>query len=114
MIGKEISPGKPVPISLVKEILNKREKSGVELHYEQKLALEYSRKFAKLEGAKAKTLAEELMGLGIPRFKERHAVKITDILPADEEAVKALFAKESISLKKDQITQVIGVLAKYR
>jgi len=114
MIGKEISPGKPVPISLVKEILNKREKSGVELHYEQKLALEYSRKFAKLGGGDAKKLSEELMGLGIPRFKDRHAVKITDIMPVDDEAVKALFAKESISLKKDQIAQVLGVLAKYR
>lgn len=114
MIGKEVTPGKPVPISLVKDLLNKREKDGGELHYEQKLALEYSRKFAKLGSDKAKKLAEELMGLGIPRFKDRHAVKITDILPVDEEAVKALFAKESISLKKDQITQVLSVLVKYR
>lgn len=114
MIGTEVAPGRPVPISLVKDLLNKREKEGGELHYEQKLALEYSRKFAKLGSDKAKKLAEELMGLGIPRFKDRHAVKITDILPVDEEAVKALFAKESISLKKDQITTVLGVLAKYK
>lgn len=113
MIGKEVSAGKPVPVSLVRDILAKREKGG-ELHYEQKLALEYSRKFAKMESASAIKLVGELMGLGIPRFKERHATKITDVMPMDDEGVKAIFAKESISLKKDQIGTVLGVLAKYR
>lgn len=113
MIGKEVSAGRPVPVALVLELLTKREKGG-ELHYEQKLALEYSRKFAKLESASAMKLAGELMGLGIPRFKERHATKITDVMPMDEDGVKAIFAKESISLKKDQIGSVLGVLAKYR
>lgn len=113
MIGKEVSPGKPVPVSLVRDFLTKREKDG-ELHYEQKLALEYSRKFARLESDKVTKLLGELMALGIPRFKDRHATKITDVMPMDEEGVKAIFAKESISLKKDQIAQVLGVLAKYR
>lgn len=113
MIGKEVLGQKPIPVALVKSILSKREKEG-ELHYEQKLALEYAKKFSKVNIEDVPKIVEALMKLEIPRFKERHAIKIVDFMPADEETVKTIFAKETITLKKENVQQILGILSKYR
>lgn len=113
MIGTEIGERKPVSLATVKAILKSREKEG-ELHYEQKLALEHASKFGKLEEKDVNGLVAELLKLEIPRFKERHAIKIADFLPEDAEVIKTIFAKESLTLKKEQMQQILDVVAKYR
>ena len=113
MIGKQVGEGKPVPMAAAKAVLQKREKAG-ELHYEQKLALDYVRKFAPLSDKDAEKILEEFDALKIPRWKPRFGVKIVDLMPQTEEEVKAIFSKESISLKKEEITKVLEVLLKYR
>lgn len=110
---KIIESGKSVPIAEVKNMLSRREKEG-ELHYEQKLALEYSKKFLTISEKAAKELMEGLMKLNIARFKERHAVKVVDFMPESEEAVKTIFQKESVTLKKDEIEKILKLVDKHR
>ncbi|MFH0961858.1 MAG: RNA polymerase Rpb4 family protein [archaeon] len=112
--GQEGLPeGKPVTLAVVKAILSKREKEG-ELHYEQKLALEYSKKFSRVDEKEAQEIIDALAKLEIPRFKERHAVKLIDVLPEDRTGVKAIFSKESISPNNEQTDAILKVLGKYR
>ncbi len=111
--SRVIGEARPVSLAFVKNTLQKREKEG-ELHYEQKLALEYARKFSRLDQKTSEEVGEELMKLEIPRFKARHAVKIADIMPEDKTALKAIFSKESITLNNEQIEQVLKILGKYR
>ncbi len=113
MMRKIIESGKPVTVSEVKNILSRREKEG-ELHHEQKLALEYARKFALLSEAGSKSLIGQLLKLKIPRFKERHAAKIVDFMPENEDALKTIFLKESVTLKKDEIEKILKVVDKAR
>lgn len=102
-----------MPLATVKAILSKREKEG-ELHYEQKLALDYAKKFARLSEAESKDLIEDLMKLEIPRFKERHAVKLADTVPEDKAGVKAVFSKETITPNGEQTEAILKALAKYK
>ncbi len=113
MIGTEIGERKPISLASVKSVLKNREKDG-ELHYEQKLALEHASKFGNLTEKDVSALVAELMKLEIPRFKEKHATKIADFMPEDVDVIKTIFAKESLTLKKEQIQQILDIVAKYR
>ncbi len=101
---------KPVPIAVVKELLGKLS----ERNHEQKLAFEYASKFAKLDAEQARALIEELKNANIPRFKDKHIVKLVDIMPKTADEIKAIFAKEELALSKEDIQKILDILAKYR
>ncbi|UCG70052.1 MAG: RNA polymerase [Thermoplasmata archaeon] len=95
----------------VKNILEKEEKKR-ELSYEQNLALDHAKHFAKLGVTKARKMAEELMK--IERITEPFANKIVDILPLHPDEVRAIFAKERFTLEEKEIKKIIEIVEKYR
>jgi len=101
---------KPVPIALVKELLAKVK----EKNHEQKITFEYASKFAKVSKEDAEKIREELKEAGIPRLKEKHIIKIVDIMPKTVDEIKALFAKEEITISKEDMQKILDILAKYR
>ena len=112
MIGKKLGLDRAVSLAEVQSLLKERETVGP-LHSEQKLALEHAEKFLKMGLEETKKCIDALMGLEIPRFKERHAVKLADVLPVTDDLVKTIFSKENITLKKEEIKKVLAVLKKY-
>jgi len=101
---------KPVPIALVKDMLAKVK----EKNHEQKITFEYVSKFAKLNKEDAEKLMEELRSANIPRVKERHIVKLVDLMPKTADEVKVIFAKEEVALSKEDVQKILDILAKYR
>lgn len=102
---------KYVSLAEVKNLLEKEEKNR-ELTYEQKLALEHAKHFAKIGVSKAKKMADELLKLD--RITEPFAYKIIDILPMHPEEVRAIFAKERFTLEDDEVKKIIKIVEKYR
>lgn len=102
---------KYVSLSEVKTLLEKEEKKR-ELTYEQKLALEHAKHFAKINVTNAKKMAQELTELD--RITEPFAYKIVDILPLHPEEVRAIFAKERFTLEDSEIKKIIKIVEKYR
>jgi DNA-directed RNA polymerase subunit F len=100
-----------ISLAEVKSILEKEEKRR-ELTYEQNLALDHAKHFAKLGVTKARKMADELMK--IERITEPFANKIVDILPMHPEEVRAIFAKERFTLEDKEIKKIIGIVEKYR
>ena len=100
-----------VSLAEVKNILKKIEKQRKDLLYEQRIALEHANKFAKLSVKKTNELIKEL--LTIEKLEERHAYKIAEILPTDDEDVKALFAKERVALDDEDIKKILEIVSKY-
>jgi len=100
-----------VSLAEVKNILKKIEKQRKDLLYEQRIALEHANKFAKLSVKKTNELIKEL--LTIEKLEERHAYKIAEILPTDDEDVKALFAKERVALDDEDIKKILEIVGKY-
>jgi DNA-directed RNA polymerase subunit F len=100
-----------VSLAEVKILLEKEEKKR-ELTYEQKLALEHAKHFAKIGVIKAKKMAQELTEL--ERITESFAYKIVDILPVHPEEVRAIFAKERFTLEDSEIKKIIKIVEKYR
>jgi DNA-directed RNA polymerase subunit F len=100
-----------VSLSEVKKILTKMSKERKELLYEQRIALEHAQKFVKLPQNKTNDLINELKSLNF--IEESHVFKICDILPKTQEDVKAIFAKERITLEQDQIKKILEIISKY-
>ena len=59
-----------------------------------------------------KNLTEELEK--VPILKQRYIALILNVMPDTEEEVEALFSKERINLKKEEIKQIVDILAKFR
>lgn len=101
---------KVVTLAEVKEILDERQKDG-ELTPEQKLSLEHSQKFSRVDSKKAKKLVKELVELGF--VSEINAVKIADIMPTNADDVRLIFSKERASVEKKDIEKILSVVEKY-
>ena len=102
---------RPVTLSEVKSILTKVSKDRKEMLYEQKIALEHAQKFVKVPFGKTKDMVKELSSLEF--IQEIHAYKIADILPATDDDVKTIFAKERITLSESDIKKILEIVNKY-
>ena len=102
---------KPVSLAEVKNILTKVSKDRKEMLYEQKIALEHAQKFAKLSVKKTEDLIKELQKLDF--ISESHAYKIADILPMSEDDIKAIFAKERVTINENDAKKILEIINKY-
>jgi DNA-directed RNA polymerase subunit F len=110
-MGKKSGPEeKVVSLAEIKDMLSARKKEG-ELDYEQGIALDHASKFSKLAERKSKKMAQELVGMGV---KEDIAVKVADLMPADEEDLKLIFSKERFVLDEEEVKKIMGIVASYR
>jgi DNA-directed RNA polymerase subunit F len=94
----------------VKDILLKRQDEQ-ELTGEQKLALEHSQKFSRLDAKKSRKLVKELLALDF--VNDTIAVKIVDIMTNHPDDVRAVFAKERATLEKKDIEKILSIVEKY-
>lgn len=101
---------KPVTISEVKQILTKLRKEE-ELSREQSIALEHSKRVAKLSAKKARELITKLKKIG--KIEEKQACKIADLLPKSKDEVVAIFAKETYIPSDDEIEKILEVVREY-
>lgn len=97
---------KPVNFVEAKNILDKK---GEDLGYEQKITLEYLRKYVKVDDNEIKKLSDELKK-ELPDLKDYQVVMIIEILPKDKDDVKTLFMKERTNLTDEQIDKILKIL----
>lgn len=92
----------------VKKILTEKAKDK-ELNYEQKMALEHAKLFAKLTPLKAEKLKKELMEMELPN---EVATKIVDILPNAIEL--DLIAEKNKAITDDNKEKILTLVNKYK
>ncbi|MDD1768981.1 MAG: hypothetical protein LUQ55_03260 [Methanomassiliicoccales archaeon] len=99
-----------VTLSEVEHMLVEESKER-ELTSEQKLAKDHAEKMKKLPLDKAQKLFKELKTLDF--ISDAIATKIVDILPAHNDDIRILFAKERSILEKKHIDQILKIVEKY-
>jgi len=100
-----------VSLAEVKELLTK-ESEERELRYEQSLALSHAETFVELSVEDTKDLIEDLME-EFDFVKEESAYKIADILPEDEDGVRAVFQQDRYTPSDDESEKIINTIKKY-
>jgi DNA-directed RNA polymerase subunit F len=84
----------------------------------QRKTLEHAKRATeedKITPEKSRALVKDLMELklGDKSIGEQLAVKIADVMPRDEDSVRAVFYKERLTLDKKQVELIIKSVEKY-
>ena len=75
---------------------------------------DYINKFLKkTDDKKIEDIKKKLSAVDIGRLKERHIIKLIDIMPADLESLKLILTGEEVTLKLEDLTKIIEVIKKY-
>lgn len=106
----DIIEKRPVSIAKAKKILAEVK----EPNYEQKQAMEYASKFAKVPYESVEKIVAELREAGIPRMRDRQLKKMVDIMPKSQDEIKVLMMKEDLTLSKKDIDKILEILGKFR
>jgi DNA-directed RNA polymerase subunit F len=101
-----------VTLAEVKNMLFSLSKEREDMTREQKIALEHAEKVVALSAEKTKDLIRRLREL--EKVQKKHAHKIADLLPRDEEEVMTVFAKETVVPSKEEVTKIVGIVEEYR
>lgn len=95
----------------VKDMLEKAEAARGELTYEQKLALEHARKFARFTMEGVQHLMKDLQQNA--KIDAVMAIRIADLAPAHVEDLRALFAKTRVNLDEGELQKILESVSKY-
>lgn len=110
MANVEIVNEVPVTMAELKEKIEEIKKRDKELNARAQKTYDYLARFTELKTKEAIKLKEELNKLNIPRLKDRHIVKVLDIMPKDIESLKLIFAGENITIKQEDIQKILNAI----
>ena len=91
-------------------------KSLKSLQAEAPLSFRAEKTHAYLEGfelydaKEADALHKKVVALEIPRLKERHIVKIIDIMPKDLDSLRLLLSTETLTIKDEDLKKILDVI----
>jgi DNA-directed RNA polymerase subunit F len=115
-IFKEVVDEEFLTVSEAKELLADVEEERAldeerEMQYELARAIEHVNRFATLDPEESVELVEELAEL--EKVEGATAYKIADLLPADRDELRSVFAQERYSLSGEELDEVLDVVVKY-
>ena len=107
---EEIIREKLITNAEAKEFLKERKKE-IELGYEQKNALDYLKKYDKLNEKKMKELLKNLSE--IKKLRERQIIAIMNILPKDKDDLRLILDKDYNLLTEEEKNIILDNLKKF-
>ncbi len=88
------------------------EKKNVDkLSYEQKICLDFLKKYCKTSLEDSRKLMKELRDIG--RIDERQATLIVNNIPKTKEDVELIFSKEMTNLSDEKMKKILETVKKY-
>jgi DNA-directed RNA polymerase subunit F len=109
ILEETVEEGRLVSLAEVKAMLEKAQKDRAELTYEQKIALEHAKRFARVDVKTAKALTAAIVA-AMPGLEEKFALRVADLLPQHPDDVKAIFQKSRHDLSDDDVAKVLAVV----
>lgn len=100
-----------VPVSLVelKESLKSMKADGP-LSFRAEKTNAYLDVFVTESVKDVKVVEKKIMDLNIPRLKDRHIVKIVDMMPKDIDSLKMLLSTETLTIKDEDLKKILDVI----
>src|ERR1041385_6961359 len=89
ILEETVEEGRLVSLAEVKSMLEKAQKERAELTYEQKIALEHAKRFARVDAKVARKLTEAVLA-ALPGVEEKFALRVADAIP--EETQQRVFS----------------------
>ncbi len=101
--------GRLISLAEVKHMLTEAQEAREEMTYEQKIAMEHARRFARIEveaATKVVAAVEELL----PGIEQKYAIRVADLLPLHPDDVRGIFQKSRHELDEDTVEKIIDIV----
>lgn len=105
----EVLEEAPVSLAVLKDRLQTM-KADEELTFRAEKTSSYLEGFPILSIKEAESLSQKIMELNVPRLKDRHIVKIVDILPKDLDSLRLLLSTETLTVKDEDLKKILDVI----
>lgn len=112
LLDEEVEVGRMVSLAEVKLMLEAAAEEREDMTYEQKIALEHARRFARVDVDNANKMIAELKAL-VPDVDEMYAFKVADLTPQHPDDVRSIYQKSGAELSDDDLEKIIDVVDKY-
>jgi len=99
----------PLSLAALKQSLHVLKEQGP-LPFRAEKTSAYLDAFPLLSVKEAEDVAQNIRALNITRLKERHVVKIVDILPKDLDSVRLVLAQETLTVKDEDLKKILDVI----
>ncbi len=99
----------PLTMAEVKERLENSKKVK-ELNMRAAKVMEFLSEVPVVAQEKVAELKAKIGELNVPRLKDKHIVKIIDMMPESPDDLKSLLVGENITVKTDDLVKIIEVL----
>ncbi len=109
ILDELVEEGRLVSLAEVKEMLLEAGETREELTYEQKIALEHARRFARVDATTAAALVKDLME-AFPDMEEKFAVRIADLLPQHVDDVQSILQKARMDLSEEDLEKALEIV----
>ncbi|MFH1456193.1 MAG: hypothetical protein ABIF40_04560 [archaeon] len=113
MVQLDIIEDNPISLVEMQKKLKAIEKRDGQLGFRAEKTKEYLNHFVRLKLKEVQELKTKMKELEIPRLKDRHIVKIADILPEDIDSLKSLLSGETVTVKDEDLKKIIDIVTKY-
>ena len=110
MSNLKVVDEKAMSLIKLKEDLELIEKRDEELNFRANRTKEYLNMFVKMDSKEFESLMKKIEELNIPRLKEKHIIKILNVMPENMDSLKAVLSGETITIKDEDIKKIVDVL----
>ena len=110
MAETEIKNESPIALAELKEKLEMIKKRDKDLGFRANKTLEYIEQFLPKKSKDVVAKKKALIDLNIGRLRDRHIVKMLDVMPEDLDSVKAVLAGENVTLKQEDLKKILEVV----
>ena len=102
----------PISLTALKEEIAKVKKQDKEPSIRVTKVEDYLNSMAPLSTAKEKELVEAIKKLDVPRLREPHLAKISDMIPRTADELKIILQGYSISISNENIKKIVDAVNK--
>lgn len=109
MADIEVEEQRAITISEIKEKLEEHKKKVKELNFRATKVEAYAEDFTQTALKQTEELQKKLSA-ALPKLREKHIVKIIDVMPDDINSVKTIFTGEAVNLKQEELKQIVDIV----
>ena len=113
MVNPKIVEETPIGFAEIKSELAKIKKRDEELSARSTRMEDYLNQFNTLNKEEYGKLVEELKKLDIPRLRDTHIIKISDIVPETIDDIKIILQGYTLTVTNDNLKKIVDVTSKF-
>ena len=105
----EVLDEAPLSLADLKERLHALKTEG-QFPFRAEKTYAYLEAFPLVASKEAVALTKQIADLAIPRLKDKHIIKVVDLMPKDMDSLRLLLSTETLTIKDEDLKKILDVI----